>query len=223
MCNCRKKLDTDPPGTRTRLAPAVVRSAVVNPVVVSPVVVNPVVVRPYVRPYVRPPPVRPNPVRYPQVVGTPLVRPEVRPEVRPPVRPYVRPPVRRHNRQRGGLNPDTAVWGPPLWTILHSLAPILAQDQLFRDFLTALQINIPCHECKSHYTTYIQNNPISDDIPNWLFTLHNVINARLGKPLAPSADIGCIPITSLPERVRTLHVSFHPEVLDILLSLIPSS
>lgn len=97
--------------------------------------------------------------------------------------------------------PDNMEWGPVFWRLLHGLAwkagsaplPGLQGDEIraWRNLLINLPKTLPCEECRHHLVTYISANPIAvpDDygqlksyVNNWLYELHENVNARLGKP-----------------------------------------
>ena len=92
-------------------------------------------------------------------------------------------------------SPQTAVWGPSLWTILHSATERIGTQLLKRlpqeesriwiGLLTSLQYTLPCPLCKKHYKEYSSKHKIisfsKDSIRTWLFTLHADINQRLNK------------------------------------------
>ena len=117
-------------------------------------------------------------------------------------------------------NADTAVWGASLWRILHT-----------NNLLHLLNTYIPCVQCRQHFSSYLQNNPVdvSDRgaLSLWMFTLHNDVNGRLGKP---QLDYSSLPgilfgnreslLTDLLPIIPTLSVSFPTEVLDALLAIV---
>lgn len=77
---------------------------------------------------------------------------------------------------------DTAVWGPPMWRLLHYYSirgPVAAMVTL----LTALQDGIPCPECTAHYRAWFAAHPVAGDgvdFVEWVLALHNDVNARRG-------------------------------------------
>jgi hypothetical protein len=103
--------------------------------------------------------------------------------------------------------PDTAEWGPLVWTVLHGLAEKSGSASIPADevrewvkFLKFTGEMLPCDKCRAHYATYLANNPITllSTIPydqvhtfitTWLWTLHNEINADTGKPFFPYTDL----------------------------------
>ena len=96
-------------------------------------------------------------------------------------------------------SPQTHLWGPELWMILHSSAERIGipkhgrllqeENRLWTGLLSSLQYSLPCPVCKKHYCAYITSNPITsvskEFIRNWLSRLHSDVNARTGKPQYP--------------------------------------
>ena len=85
--------------------------------------------------------------------------------------------------------PQTAVWGPNLWQILHAAAerigtrPSRTEDtRLWSALLSSLRFSLPCPLCKKHYAMYYaRNRPNPSAIPAWLWGLHVDVNRRLGR------------------------------------------
>lgn len=78
---------------------------------------------------------------------------------------------------------DPAVWGAPLWAVLHGLAELGATKIPFSDWreLTAvLQTSLPCEECSRHYQRWYRVRPPVETQPirQWLLDLHNDVNRR---------------------------------------------
>ena len=78
---------------------------------------------------------------------------------------------------------DTAVWGPPMWRLLHYYS-IRGPAAAMATLLTALQDGIPCPECTAHYRAWFAAHPVTEgagvDIVDWVLALHNDVNARRG-------------------------------------------
>jgi hypothetical protein len=116
--------------------------------------------------------------------------------------------VRPTSAPRGGLPPavsldapQTAEWGPALWTILHSAAErigtrrpatglLVAQRtidaeeaRLWSALLGSLRFSLPCPLCRSHYTAYYLQRIMGDvkAVRTWLWDLHVDVNRRLGR------------------------------------------
>lgn len=97
--------------------------------------------------------------------------------------------------------PDTADWGPILWTILHGLAEKSGNSSIpidevrqWQKFIKLTGEMLPCDKCRVHYTAFSTVNPPTQlsTIPykdlkrwtrSWYFTLHNEINQENNKPL----------------------------------------
>lgn len=56
-------------------------------------------------------------------------------------------------------------------------------------FYNSLKTMIPCPICRSHYAEFLAEEPVAtksrDDLIDWVYRLHNKVNARLGKPVLP--------------------------------------
>lgn len=92
--------------------------------------------------------------------------------------------------------PQTHIWGPHLWIILHSAAEWIGtktlkklpqeEVRIWRGLLSSLRYSLPCPVCKKHYTAYLQTTApttISQEfIRSWLYKLHSDVNARTDKP-----------------------------------------
>lgn len=75
------------------------------------------------------------------------------------------------------------VWGPHFWKVLH-LACFYktATPEFVREFANAL----PCTSCRMHFNDLINDNPLpecTDSMFEWSVSIHNLVNARLGKPV----------------------------------------
>ena len=84
-----------------------------------------------------------------------------------------------------------SVWGPALWTTLHSFAYAYPENPSFEhraaatatlDSLTHL---IPCPECREHYVQNIRTSPpvvtSRSAFAQWVVELHNTVNSMLKK------------------------------------------
>jgi len=93
---------------------------------------------------------------------------------------------------------DTSLWGPPLWTALHTAAQSTtteSQRLVWIDLLTAMRTALPCPECTYHYIAWFDAHPVTptlppsgtdlrDGISSWILALHNDVNRRNDPPLA---------------------------------------
>jgi hypothetical protein len=90
---------------------------------------------------------------------------------------------------------QTVEWGPGLWTSLHCMSfnypenPTEDDKKHYLSFFTLLGEMLPCIFCKQSYKIYLKYFPINDFLKNrygctyWVYTLHNLVNSKLGKPL----------------------------------------
>jgi hypothetical protein len=93
------------------------------------------------------------------------------------------------------------IWGPPLWTILHTYTErlgnhtieIMSTDQrrAWINFLKAVEFVIPCARCRAHYKDWRTKHPIDhfarfqgpflrQKAREWLWGLHDEINRENG-------------------------------------------
>lgn len=91
----------------------------------------------------------------------------------------------------------TAIWGPPGWMTLHSVAalypetPTFAEKQLMVTWLNMFRDTITCPHCQGHFAemlaSYRQKFPSMlesrQEFLAFTFRAHNVVNRRLHKPL----------------------------------------
>lgn len=107
--------------------------------------------------------------------------------------------------------PDASEWGPPLWTVLHSIAervgsspfPQYAEDErrALTKMIKFLEKVIPCPSCREHYEVYLRENPVDKPlkelmhselktyIKTWFWELHNWVNESLQRPLYNYASL----------------------------------
>lgn len=113
-----------------------------------------------------------------------------------------------------------AVWGPTLWTMLHGIgymtrhAPtintMVTQDQLRETtwLCTHLITIIPCAECRRHLITYMRERPLPTSLSEfgqWIWTFHEAVNVRLGKPPGPpyTAELGYTNVLAAWDSYKT--------------------
>lgn len=114
-------------------------------------------------------------------------------------------------------SPQTHIWGPELWMILHSCVERMGQSQakmlqfdeirIWTGLLSSLRYSIPCPACKKHYSDYYASHPISEYtrsfLRNWLFQLHSQVNQQTNK-------VNAITIEDLPGIYsKPFHFSRH--------------
>ena len=102
--------------------------------------------------------------------------------------------------------PSNKDWGPPFWTLLHSLAERLgtqALDTMAADearemvlVLKGVEFVMPCEKCRAHFHEYRVKHPLDSymerrgtylrqGIREWIYNLHEQVNARNGAPSFP--------------------------------------
>lgn len=89
---------------------------------------------------------------------------------------------------------DPTVWGPGLWTFMHTLSfsypvkPTKEEQQNMYLFFNNLKEVIPCDICKNHYIQFMKNNNITNslntrnDLIEWVLKCHNNVNIKNNKP-----------------------------------------
>jgi len=107
------------------------------------------------------------------------------------------------------LSPDgfsPRLWGPQLWRVMHlvsvnyPLNPTRVQQRAYYNFFNSLKCILPCKTCREEFNKMVSRPPYTltpalfaqrpGDPPGtarrrlaqYVVTLHNVVNARLGKP-----------------------------------------
>lgn len=85
---------------------------------------------------------------------------------------------------------NSGIWGPALWTILHSAAERIGtkhnvrlpqeESRIWMGLLRNLQFTLPCPVCKKHYIKYSSTHKIpvfsKEAIRTWLYELHTQVN-----------------------------------------------
>ena len=89
---------------------------------------------------------------------------------------------------------QTKLWGPSLWTGLHSitfgypLEPTDEDKKNYKSFFEQLKYVLPCKYCRDSYTEYIAKEPTKltnevlenrSTLTKWLYDLHNRVNNKL--------------------------------------------
>lgn len=111
-----------------------------------------------------------------------------------------------HNETSSIVNMSTKIWGPPMWTTLHTISfsyPINPTDQdkkNYKQFFTLVGDMLPCILCKRSYKEFIKTGEtrLDDDVmlnkdtlTKWLYHLHNKVNFKLGVEYGVSYDDVC--------------------------------
>jgi hypothetical protein len=90
----------------------------------------------------------------------------------------------------------TSVWGPIAWKLLHGMGARAGKgpEKLKKDeqreilwLLKNLESIIPCEECRKHIGFYKKDSfpKSSEEVGAWIWTFHEAVNERLGKPEGP--------------------------------------
>ena len=89
--------------------------------------------------------------------------------------------------------PPVGVWGPPVWTLFHTLAAKIHEDK-FNEIGPELILHIrkiarylPCPDCSQHATNFFASVPphmfkTKTNFMQVLYVLHNHVNKRKNKP-----------------------------------------
>jgi hypothetical protein len=96
--------------------------------------------------------------------------------------------------------PPPEVWGPPIWTFLHTLAEKVNEDEFPKIKLTLFSYIkricnfLPCPECSSHAYQFLARVNINaiktkNEFKNMLYIFHNTVNKRKRKQLFNYANI----------------------------------
>jgi len=97
------------------------------------------------------------------------------------------------------MSPPT-FWGPPIWTLLHTIAANLKEENFFivsRQFIVLVKqlcSNLPCPDCSAHATAFLSRVNFSHiktkyDLEQLLYVFHNVVNKRKNKPMFNTQDL----------------------------------
>jgi Erv1 / Alr family len=97
--------------------------------------------------------------------------------------------------------PQNHIWGPNLWTILHSSAERIGTStvklpreelRIWTGVLSSLRHSLPCPICKKHFTAYFSATPLKtfnrEFIRIWLYNLHCQVNDRTDKKVEISIE-----------------------------------
>jgi hypothetical protein len=90
--------------------------------------------------------------------------------------------------------PAPEIWGPPTWTLLHTLAEKIHEDdynkllpQMF-GLIKRVCAYLPCPDCSQHATRFLaklkpEQIATKLELKNTLYLFHNMVNAKKKKPL----------------------------------------
>lgn len=102
-----------------------------------------------------------------------------------------------------------SVWGPALWTFLHTAAAAVDNPEALVQIIEALPKTLPCPECRQHAADYLKVNPAASAVRDiesasrWVFNFHNAVNGRLGKPALQPRVMHTRHGVLLPEATQT--------------------
>ena len=86
------------------------------------------------------------------------------------------------------------IWGPMFWCCFHLVSlgypesPTFAEKRAAKEFFASMVFLLPCPACRGHFREVLQVLPVDTWLDNrrslteWVWKLHNSVNARLGKP-----------------------------------------
>lgn len=89
------------------------------------------------------------------------------------------------------------VWGPPVWTLIHTFSSQLNNPELIKPLFLYIQRicrYLPCPECSADATDYLRKVKISeiktiDDLTMALYLFHNYVNRKKRKPMHNFSDL----------------------------------
>jgi len=100
----------------------------------------------------------------------------------------------------GDADGEPEAWGPPVWSILHTLGHHIGHSGIDGDQARAMEVVIhqlpsilPCTDCAGHMRQYLVTYPFTcgklqgpdliSYIRQWLLTFHNAVRTRKSQPL----------------------------------------
>jgi hypothetical protein len=99
---------------------------------------------------------------------------------------------------------ETIFWGPSGWLFIHTLTFIYPENPNFtekvkmREFINLLAMVLPCKYCRASFTKYTNNLQVNeyldsrDKLVEWLYKIHNKVNAKLRRQGFCTTDNPCI-------------------------------
>ena len=97
-------------------------------------------------------------------------------------------------RQNKHMPIAKSIWGPALWTFLHSMAYTIKSsnppDSALKKIVQSLGELMPCSACREHLKNYVNRfkYPTTENAQTWFVDLHNKINMDAGKPTMTHAE-----------------------------------
>ncbi len=86
---------------------------------------------------------------------------------------------------------DTRFWGPSGWQLLHLMAEGGFPTNDARQFWLLLPFVLPCKFCRASLSMYYKKYPVptkGEDLPKWLWSIHNCVNSKLRSQNLPVAE-----------------------------------
>ena len=89
------------------------------------------------------------------------------------------------------------VWGPPVWSLFHSLSQKLSNPDLIKPLFAHIQRicrYLPCPECSEDATVFLRKVKLADiktvdDLSMTLYLFHNYVNRKKKKALFSYSDM----------------------------------
>ena len=96
--------------------------------------------------------------------------------------------------------PPPEIWGPPTWTLLHTIVEKIHEDEFNKlmqqmvGLIKRICAYLPCPDCSQHATQFLaklkpEQISTKTDLKNTMYLFHNMVNARKRKPLFNYANI----------------------------------
>jgi hypothetical protein len=118
-----------------------------------------------------------------------------------------------------------AYWGPRLWTIFHHLAQISERRDmamLWNNLMRLTAASMPCEQCRVHLGAYLKSHAfvrfpkihsvtgpmVKLRAVQEVYTLHNDVNSRLGKPLMSKEEYDAMYEKPLGEVLRIIQKNY---------------
>ncbi len=91
----------------------------------------------------------------------------------------------------------TYIWGPFLWSLLHTVAAACPQIPHIKPWLSSLKYCLPCSFCRESFSTFLGvmedrygelDNVIQQrTLDHWMYDIHNLVTDKLDKQHAKEA------------------------------------
>jgi hypothetical protein len=104
---------------------------------------------------------------------------------------------------------DPSLWGPVLWSFMHSLSALclLSDKQTFIDFLQKMPSMLPCQKCAEDFAKLVQETNVDHmHCAEIVLSLHRIVNSKVAKQ-NKTKDL-----SSLKHAKVSSHASFEESV-----------